>query len=463
MEEAVPEQECAAPAVTNPIALHLQPSFPVKPKRKSTTITRHSTLFRDVETAKAEVRQALVRERYDVKDMYKLDGCAQRLARSHHFETLTLGVVAFNAIWIAVDADMNNAAVLSKSEMIFQVAEHGFCLYFLFEWFIRLCAFRKTLDAFSDAWFAFDTVLVTSMVVETWLINFVVAIAIGGQDGTQNPNVTVLKLMRMARLTRMARMAKLLRWMPELMVLLKGLGLASRNVFFTLVLLAIVIYVFGLTFRQLTDGMDIGDEYFPSVLGACSTLLLRGALPDFAELVTGVGTEHWAFGLLLFVFILMASLTVLNMLVGVLVEVVANVSTMENDKVLSNFVRAKMQEMIEKIGIDRDGNNKMSRSEFEILLIRPEAAQFMEDVGVDVVGLLESADVIFKAGDLSFCDFVELLLMLRGSNCCKVRDVVDLRKWLMIEFDELHNKLLAVTPPRATSEASSLKSVVPQL
>merc|ERR1740130_1625889 len=98
------------------------------------------------------------------------------------------------------------------------------------------------------------------MVIETWVLSVITSLNV--VDGG---NSSVLKLFRMSRLTRMARMAKLLRAMPELLILIKGIGVASRSVFYTLCLLAVVIYVFAVAFRQLTDNMEIGKKYFSSV------------------------------------------------------------------------------------------------------------------------------------------------------------------------------------------------------
>merc|ERR1719276_14784 len=58
-------------------------------------------------------------------------------------------------------------------------------------------------------------------------------------------NMSVLELAKLVRLTRMARMVRLLRALPELMVLIKGLAAATRSVFFTFCLLAIIVYVFA--------------------------------------------------------------------------------------------------------------------------------------------------------------------------------------------------------------------------
>mmetsp|Transcript_99284 Transcript_99284/g.171030 ORF Transcript_99284/g.171030 Transcript_99284/m.171030 type:complete len:138 (+) Transcript_99284:49-462(+) len=56
-------------------------------------------------------------------------------------------------------------------------------------------------------------------------------------------------------------------------------------------------------------------------------------------------------------------------------------------------------------------------------------------MGVDVVGLVDFADIIFENDiELSFADFMELVLQLRGSNNCTVKDMVDLRKFVVTEL-----------------------------
>merc|ERR1719181_595891 len=93
--------------------------------------------------------------------------------------------------------------------------------------------------------------------------------------------------------------------------------------------------------------------------------------------------------------------------------------------------------MIQDSGIDEDDNKCINKSEFETLLLMPEGARIIEEVGVDVVGLVDFADDIFKDGiELSFPDFMELVLQLRSNNVATVRDIVDLRKLISHMLDE---------------------------
>merc|ERR1719454_1935626 len=103
------------------------------------------------------------------------------------------------------------------------------------------------------------------MVAENWLFTIVLLINDGSSGGAGLGNTSALKLLRLARLTRMARMAKLLRAVPELIILIKGMAVAGRSVGFTLILLLLFIYFFALVLRQVTDDTEVGEAYFRSV------------------------------------------------------------------------------------------------------------------------------------------------------------------------------------------------------
>merc|ERR1719238_487129 len=113
-----------------------------------------------------------------------------------------------------------------------------------------------------------------------------------------------------------------------------------------------------------------------------NTLLLRGTLPDMADLVEDVGAENPAFTGLMLVFILISTLTVMNMLVGVLCEVVSVVSSVEKEQMTVQFVKMKLLSVLKISGIfDGDNQEEMliSKLEFEQLLLMPEGARIIQE------------------------------------------------------------------------------------
>merc|ERR1719210_1896437 len=188
------------------------------------------------------------------------------------------------------------------------------------------------------------------MILETWVLAVVLAFAGANETKTGGSlsNTSILRLFRLVRLARMARMAKLVRLMPELMILLKGMMVATQTVFYTLCLLMLFIYVFAIAFMQLTKGTSLQKPYFNGMLTTMKNLLLYGILPDSAHFVDELSKEHVFFAILMLLYILIGSLMVMNMLVGVLVEVVKTVSSIEKEQMEVNFVRSHLLSCIKK-------------------------------------------------------------------------------------------------------------------
>jgi len=386
------------------------------------------TIFPDAEEMKMKVREALMEPSYNVFDFYHETGHFQRIAKSTAFENVTLLVIGLNAIWIAIDTDTNGAPTLMEADLHFQIADNAFCGYFFVEWVIRFGAFANKCNCRKDAWFVFDSLLVVMMVAETWVLTAVILLTSAGGQGIEISGSNSLRLFRLLRLSRMARM---LRSMPELMILIKGMAAATRSVFSVMCLLIIIMYVFAIAFKQLADGTVMGQYYFPTVQHSMYTLLIYGTfLDDLAPFCDEVGAESAACLALVMVFVLLAACTVLNMLIGVLCEVVTAVAETEKEEVLVSFVTTKLQSLLNSLDADHDGH--ISQDEFMKILGLPEAAGALEEVGVDPVDIVDYMDFIFqqRQGPMPFPKFMEVILNLRQTNQCTIGDIVDLRKFV---------------------------------
>eukprot|EP00928_Gymnodinium_smaydae_P017550 TRINITY_DN16710_c2_g1_i3.p1 TRINITY_DN16710_c2_g1~~TRINITY_DN16710_c2_g1_i3.p1 ORF type:complete len:390 (-),score=101.70 TRINITY_DN16710_c2_g1_i3:116-1285(-) len=374
---------------------------------------------------------------------YHEKGIFQQIARHQLFDNFTLCVIGINAIWISIDTDYNTAATPLDALPVFQVGENLFCAYFSFEWFVRFMSFRRKRDGCRDAWFVFDTSLVSIMVFETWVMP-IVLLASGMGSGGALGNAGILKLLRLMRLSRMARMARLLRALPELLILVKGLAVAMRSVLFTLVFLVAIVYVFAVAMVQLLgprgvfEGTQVGEDRFAHVSMAMNELLLGAALPDQADIINEVLQINVVLYVIILLFMMLAGITIMNMLVGVLCEVVSVVSSVEKETLLLNYVKMQLQDMLQNSDMDKDGDGMISKVEFQALLGNPDAAKAFAEIGVDVVGLIDFTDYIFQDGRaLSFPAFMDVVLQLRGSNTATVKDMVDLRKCITFELRKM--------------------------
>merc|ERR1719433_184416 len=111
-------------------------------------------VFPDASQMKESLREQMVKPQYCVTNFYWKTGFTQFIARHPRFENVTLAVIFLNAVWIAIDTDLNPGEVLTDSPPAFQVVEQCFCSYFSFE-MIRFCAFQRKCNCVRDPWFVF--------------------------------------------------------------------------------------------------------------------------------------------------------------------------------------------------------------------------------------------------------------------------------------------------------------------
>lgn len=224
----------------------------------------------------------------------------------------------------------------------------------------------------------------------------------------------------------------MLRSLPELMILIKGMITAMKSVLYVMCLLIIILYVFAIAFTQLADTDEtvvIRDAYFQNVLLSMYSLLIYGTfLDDLSQFCDDIRAESIPILILVFIFICLSALTVMNMLIGVLCEVVSAVAETEKEMILTQTVSEKMQGIVDSL--DTNANGRISFVEFQQILLMPEALRELEHVGVDPVGVVDFAAMMFfedsnpdKPIELPFSEFMEMILDLRESNTATVKDI----------------------------------------
>jgi hypothetical protein len=384
---------------------------------------------------KEQVQKAILEPEYNVKNMYKEDGYWAGIARSSLFDISSIVMIMLNALWLAVETDYNDEALLVNAEPPFIIVENLFCAFFVWELFVRFMAFKVKADTMKDSWFMFDSVLVSFMAFETWILSLLVLMS-GGALGANSSSTSVLRVVRLFRMTRAARVAKLLKAVPELMVIGRGIVIVARTVVVIMCLLVMIIYTFAIVFTQLAKGTGLENTICSDMLTTMSTLLLGGILPDFAPTTEAFYDEDFFFAVFFFVFILLAYVTIMNMLIGVLVEVVAVVASVEKETNQVASVKRVLQKWAPEE--DKNGDNLFGVDEFKSMLNKDGCARDLNDVGVDAIALIDHADFVFRnKEELTFSELLTVVLGLRGRNETKVQDIVQLRKFLQVEMQRV--------------------------
>jgi len=357
------------------------------------------------------------------------------------FERLALTMVILNAVEMAMDVELNRNlfGYLSGASPVFAVTQNVFCVFFLTELVLRYLGHGGLRQSFQDAWLCFETLLTLLMILETWVLPALEALQFTSLSATAANTASSLRFARVLRVLRTVRLARLVKFMPELMILIKGMMVACRSVFFTLLLLLILTVIFGINFMEFSRGTALEALYFDTLWNTVGTLILHCILPDQEVFFRSVATENEPLAGLVLLFILLGSFTVMNMLLGVLVEAVKTVTLIERENLDAEVARKVLWNMLDKDGSE-DDERLITRQEFENLLSKKKAAKALVSIGVDVMAAADIGKLLFEEDEaILFLDFMSAMLTLRGSNKTTVKDIVELRKWVAEEFLKVHS------------------------
>lgn len=408
-------------------------------------------LFVGTEQLKEQIRRNLQEEPYDVTKFYKRSGCFQAIARSYWFEVSSLVLVIVSSLWMAVDLDLNKAMALTDASVGFQVTAHLICILFTLELMIRFLAFKRIRAAFKDFWCVFDLLLVICMAIETWLLSFAIGVL---QLQMSAKNMRMFSVFRMLRLVRVLRLVKLFRFMPELLVIIRGIGVAMRAISLVFALLGIIIYVAAIIFRVLLEDTAFGTQHFKSVPQAMGTLLLDCALSGTkgGPLMRRAWDEHPIYALLTFCFALLANVTMMGILGGLLVQTIKKVAEVEEEEkaIIRNF--ATMNDFWQHIK-ESDENNDgfICLPEFFKLMSEKKTARLLKRMDVDPEALVFLSDFVFgsKDGTLSQEEFYRWVRDLRGTQKGTLKDHMVTR---MLIIGQVNKLLQTVTNMNCTPD-----------
>eukprot|EP00438_Fugacium_kawagutii_P012321 Skav221952 [mRNA] locus=scaffold195:571482:586412:- [translate_table: standard] len=396
-----------------------------------------------IDKLKEKATAAAMKKQYSVFDYYRDEGCAQRIARHPMFDNLTILVVMANSIWLGVDADLNQEAILFNAHPAIIVGENFFCVYFTVEIIIRFMAFQRKINAFKDFWFSFDCFLAILIIVETW-VTPVMLLAAGGSSGLPEGTV-LLRLIRLVRLVRLTRLTRLLRSFPELMIIVKGLTFAARSVCVFSLLWSIITYAFAIILRQLTEGSSVGETFFKSVPESINSLLLPAVFGANADVINSITAGNPGLWPIMVFFMALVSVTIMYMLLGVLVDVIGAVASTEKQKIEISYIVGQLREELEKLNIVPEAM-ELNQVDFQKLVLEPGIVRVMHESGVNDTGLwstheldaggqclanawhtevdvlAEMLDLAKTSQNITFSDLVNMVLGMRGSNPATVKD-----------------------------------------
>jgi len=335
-----------------------------------------------------------------------------RIAYNPIFESVTMGVITFNALWIGIDTEWNHVKKKQNGKLPLEpaaiVIENFFCIYFTGEVLIRFLAFAVKKMCVYDAWFVFDSVLVACMIFETWLMPIVTAIMASDSGAGVGP----LSALRLLRLLRLARVGRLMRFVPELGKLIKGMVKAAKSVVFILIFLVLVIYVFAIIFtgslsdrttfpltpycsretargaNNTDDCLEDGDfgplaqDLFATMGDSFMSLFTRGVLADnLDETVAAILDESLILMWLFMIFLIITFATLLNMLIGVVCEVISDAAAEEEEIETVSGLKETIEAAFSQIDSNADG--LVSQVEWSVIKDNARVRKSMMTIGIE--------------------------------------------------------------------------------
>lgn len=383
-------------------------------------------LFQEVNALRkydvAELKRATTTEKYK-------EDFIGRLAGNTYFEFLTFGFIGLNSLYIGYDADYSArygkpSDPYDKDMPVgFIIMDNVFCIYFTVEVGIRFLAYRNKCHCFCDGWFIFDSVLVTFMVLETWIFPIF---------NLAGP-LAQFSVLRLLRLLRISRMARLMKKVPELVIIIKGLLASVRSVGCTAILLILCIYVWAILFvTEYHEGYKSEDElddtihyHFGTLARSMFTLFIMGTiLDDVTVATTAIRKTQNAFMLILFIlFILISSFTILNMLIGILCEVVSATAEREKTKSAQESLREAIKTIFNTL--DKDNSGCISKEEFVMMRKDPHVRQALKEMEINERHFQKYCEIAFQKPDarIEEDDLIRMLLRLRPENHISALDL----------------------------------------
>jgi hypothetical protein len=229
--------------------------------------------------------------------------------------------------------------------------------------------------------------------------------------------------------------------------LLAGLRACASAVFMNLML----IYIFGMAIHSFLKGdheinaqLKVLANLHCESLTSCMWLLLvdgtfclDGAGLILTELVTGTTYYQVLSGLILLVFIFISSMVICNMLIGVLCEVVSQVTVSQRD---NNAIHRLKSSLLSHLEAFDDGDGMLSKEEIEQVMHEPESKRLMEEMKVDRVFMLAMLNLFYRNGKDGFpiCGILELLLECRSDNPATVATTAHTLSYLTFKLEQLH-------------------------
>ena len=224
------------------------------------------------------------------------------IRNSKVFSTIVIAVIVASAVY----AGVSSYNIAPEYTIYLDLFDYAITLFFLIEIIIRIISERSLKKFFSDGWNVFDFLIVTISLVP---INNVESVFV-------------------ARLLRIIRVLRIITVVPAFRHIIDSLIKTIPRVGFIALLMFIFMYVWGAIGTMFFGRVD--PENWGNIGLALITLVQVDTYDDWAAIM-GQVTEVYPFAWIFFVsFIIINAVILLNMVIGVIVDVMTGGSGIDD-------------------------------------------------------------------------------------------------------------------------------------
>jgi len=201
-----------------------------------------------------------------------------------------------------------------------------------------------------------------------------------------------------------------------------------------------------------TELNENGD--YRNVPSAMMSLVLGGLIPDMAPTTHAFAKENLLFATMFLVFVFLGAITIMNMLIGVLVQVVGVVATVEAE---TNQLTEVKNVLLDN-PLDLTENDVISGQQVRLLLKDGDIIAGLKRLSIDTDDLMHHSQIVFWGKqDIRMYDLWQLAVQHRGCNAVKVKDLVNFRQFLYTELTDLSSQVARLSSLSTTSRPPTTK------
>ena len=366
------------------------------------------------------------------------------LVTSRRFMHGMMLVILLNLILLGIEVEISSKKSLDDISPFFFIANIIIVCVYVIEMLLKMTAFGVAgfFLGTERAWNNFDFAIILVSVIET--LGEVVATATAASSNVESNFFRVVRFIRLARALRGIRVIRLIHYVGALRTLVFAIISTAASLFWTLVLLCLVFYIFGVILAQITSDhcrltaqLASGD---PNAVPSCTgddgkalTLYWSGVLESMFTLFMVVsGGVNWedivrplqkigtTAVVCLVAYIIISVFTILNVVTGVFCNTAIESAHADRDIAIMKQLLKKQKQVnaLKEIfqEIDHQNSESVNILDLKAALEGKKLSTFMESLGINTEDIWTLFMIIDadESGEITLDEFVTGCMQLHG-------------------------------------------------